>query len=160
MLLNRAVFSCSDSKRAFSVLCKCQLNCFSHQKTFAFLVALILPQLTYQSLNGEIGDMLQISKPPTTPSKSSFPFIDFILASNSVSSAVSEPPPVLRAKDIFPQIIACCLANTFNHFLGTSSLFLKVPFCDHSWRYLPNSYSFLHKREMNIRDQIVLTYSL
>ena len=85
--------------------------------------------LRKKSLNGVIGDALQMSIPPWTPSNNSFPLIDFSLASSSVSSASGDPPPVLRADNTLSLIMGLCLAKTLDHFLETSSLLLKVP-CD------------------------------
>ena len=72
-----------------------------------------------------------MSIPPITPTSDYFPLMLFTLALSSVSSDSEEPPPVLRAEEILSLMIRLCFDNTFDYFLVTSSLLLKVPrVCD------------------------------
>ena len=121
------------------------------------MVTLFLPQLTYQSLS--MGKLVTYCKYQCVQrlKKCSLPLIYFILAFNSDSSAVGEPPPVLRVEETFSQIIGLCLVD---HFFETFSLLLKVPICDNSLTISFQIFSFHHKRLMNLKHQIVLTCSL
>ena len=122
--MQKVIFSSSLSYRAFFNIAFVKLPSSDKRR---LQVGLVSSADISQSLNGKIGDGLEISIPPRTSSNNSFTLIDFSLASSFVSSAVGEPPPVLRAEEILSQTIGLCFANTLDHFLETSSLFLKVP---------------------------------